>query len=157
MADLTIPDPAFQESVRLSQDLPTTCAMVELTVKADSRGSLLAIEGETDVPFAIARAYCVYGTQAGVDRGFHAHRDLTQLAVAVSGHCTMTLDDGRSRASVLLDDPSRGLLIRSMVWREMTDFSPDCVLLVLADRHYDEADYIRDYDTFLRLARAGAA
>lgn len=157
MAELSSLDRPPNESAPVSVRLPEKCAMVELTVKADSRGSLLAIEGERDAPFAIARAYCVYGTQAGVDRGFHAHRNLTQLAVAVAGSCTMTLDDGSSRVAVRLDDPATGLLIGSMVWREMTDFSEGCVLMVLADRHYDEQDYIRDYDDFRRLARSGAA
>ena len=139
------------ESEALSDSLPETCAMIELTVKGDERGSLLAIEEGKDTPFAIARAYCVYGTQPGVDRGFHAHRNLQQLAVAVSGSCTMILDDGRSRVAVTLDDASKGLLIGSMVWREMTDFSADCVLMVLADRPSDESDYIRDYNDFLTL------
>ena len=128
--------------------------MVGMTIKGDERGSLIAIESGKDAPFAIARAYCVYGTQPGVDRGFHAHRALQQLAVAVTGSCTMILDDGYSRVSVALDDPSKGLLIGPMVWREMTDFTTDCVLLVLADRHYDESDYIRDHDEFLRLVRS---
>ena len=128
--------------------------MVAMTIKGDERGSLIAIESGKDAPFAIARAYCVYGTQPGVDRGFHAHRALQQLAVAVTGSCTMILDDGYSRVNVALDDPSKGLLIGPMVWREMTDFTTDCVLLVLADRHYDESDYIRDHDDFLRLVRS---
>ena len=131
--------------------------MVGLKVSADERGGLLAIEGDRDAPFAIARAYCVFGTQPGIDRGFHAHSNLQQLAVAVSGSCTMTLDDGAKRVAVRLDDPAIGLLIGSIVWREMTDFSEGCVLMVLADRHYDEQDYIWDYDEFLCLARTSAA
>lgn len=141
----------------MPQSLPDMCSLVELKVHADERGGLLAIEGNRDAPFAIARAYCVFGTQPGIDRGFHAHSNLQQLAVAVSGSCTMTLDDGTKRVSVRMDEPTTGLLIGSMVWREMTDFSEDCVLMVLADRHYDEQDYVREYEEFLRLARADAS
>jgi hypothetical protein len=123
-----------------------------LTVRGDARGSLVALEGGRDLPFAIARVYYVFGTTAGVDRGRHAHHHLRQLAVAVAGSCTMLLDDGRQRVSVRLDNPATGLTMGPMIWREMTDFSPDCVLLVLADAVYDEADYMRDYDDFLAIA-----
>ncbi|MGX5660649.1 sugar 3,4-ketoisomerase [Castellaniella ginsengisoli] len=114
----------------------------------DRRGSLVALEGQRTVPFAIQRVYYLFGTKAGVSRGYHAHRRLQQVAVCVAGRCRMVLDDGVSRESVWLDSPTRGLMIRSMVWREMHDFTPDCVLLVLASAHYDEADYIRDYQQF---------
>lgn len=127
-----------------------------LAVRGDERGSLVAIESMRDVPFDIARVYYIFGTQAGVDRGFHAHRDLRQFAVAVSGSCTIILDDGRTRQAMRLDDPSIGLTIDGLLWREMTDFSPDCVLLVFADAIYDESDYIRDYQQFLELVQAGS-
>ncbi len=130
----------------------TGCRLVELQVRGDERGSLVAIEGERDLPFAIARVYYIFGTKAGVDRGFHAHRRLRQLAVCVAGSCTMILDDGRSRVAVRLDRPTQGLEIGPMIWREMRDFSDDCVLMVLASEPYDEADYIRDHDAFLDLA-----
>ena len=86
----------------------------------------------------------------GRPRGFHAHKKLHQVAVCLAGSCRMTLDDGHEKAAVTLDDPARGILIRQMVWREMHDFSPDCILMVLASHVYDEDDYIRDYDAFLR-------
>ena len=120
-----------------------------LTVRGDARGKLVAIEGGTDVPFDIARVYYLYGTSEGAERGFHAHQRLRQFAVAVSGSCTMMLDDGTARRDVRLDDPGTGVLIEPMMWHEMRDFSADCVLLVLADAAYDEGDYIRDYDQFL--------
>ena len=123
-----------------------------LTVRGDERGSLIAIEQSDTVPFEVARAYYLYGTQPGVIRGLHAHRSFVQFAVSLFGSCAMLLDDGSRRETVTLDDPSMGLLLPAMVWHEMADFSPDCVLLVLADAPYDEADYIRDYDEFLRLA-----
>ena len=127
--------------------------MVPLTVKGDERGGLVAIEQLRDVPFAVARVYYLFGTVAGVTRGLHAHRALQQVVVAVRGSCTMLLDDGARRDDVRLDDPALGLTLPPMVWHEMSDFSDDCVLLVLADAPYDEADYIRDYNRFLELVR----
>jgi dTDP-4-dehydrorhamnose 3,5-epimerase-like enzyme len=124
----------------------------ELRVRGDARGSLIALEGP-DVGFPINRVYYIYNTQAGVARGGHAHRDLEQLVVCVSGSCLFILDDGEIREEVRLDQPNVGLRISSMIWREMHDFSPDCVLLVLASRRYDEADYIRSYQDFLGLKR----
>lgn len=114
----------------------------------DERGSLIAIEAEKSVPFPVRRVYYIFGTKDGVERGFHAHKALNQVAVAVTGSCEMILDDGLSRNVVLLDSAEKGVLIGPGIWREMRNFSPDCVLLVLADQHYDEADYIRDYDEF---------
>lgn len=132
--------------------LPGGCLFLPFSPKGDERGSLVAIEEGRDVPFPIARAYYLYGTREGVTRGLHAHRQLRQVAVAVAGSCAMLLDDGRARTTVLLNDPAAGLLLEPMVWHEMSDFTDDCVLLVLADAPYDEADYIRDYQQFLSLA-----
>ena len=109
-----------------------------------------------EVGFPIKRVYHISNTAPGVTRGYHAHRDLQQVAVAVTGSCTFLLDDGQAREFVTLNDPTVGLVINSMVWREMSDFSPDCVLLVLASHNYDESDYIRDYEQFRREA-SGAA
>jgi len=105
------------------------------------------------VPFEIKRVYYIYDTQAGVARGFHAHKALKQVAVCVSGSCRFLLDDGANKEEVVLNSPTQGLLIEHMVWREMYDFSEDCVLMVLASEHYDEADYIRDYDAFSSIVR----
>lgn len=116
----------------------------------DERGSLVALEAEKTVPFEIKRVYYIFGTQQGVARGFHAHHNLKQVAVCVTGKCRMILDNGKKREEAWLDSPTKGLLIGDLVWREMHDFSEDCVLLVLASEHYDESDYIRDYDEFLR-------
>lgn len=119
----------------------------------DDRGSLVALEAEKTVPFEIKRVYYIFATQQGVARGFHAHHNLKQVAVCVTGKCRMILDNGVTREEVWLDSPTKGLLIGDLVWREMHDFSEDCVLLVLASEHYDEADYIRDYATFIELVR----
>lgn len=117
----------------------------------DERGSLVAIETQKTVPFDVKRVYYIFGTKPGVSRGFHAHKGLEQVAVCVTGKCRMILDNGIRRDEVWLDSPTKGLLIGNMVWREMHDFSHDCVLLVLASEQYDENDYIRNYETFLGL------
>ena len=116
----------------------------------DDRGSLVALEAHKTVPFEIKRVYYIFGTQSGVARGFHAHRNLKQVAICVTGKCRMVLDDGATREEAWLDSPIKGLIIGNLVWREMHDFSADCVLLVLASEHYDETDYIRNYDDFIR-------
>lgn len=123
---------------------------IKFPVLSDERGSLIALEAEKHIPFAIKRVYYIFGTKAGVARGFHAHKALKQVMVCVSGKCKMTLDNGQEKIEVWLDSPEKGLLIEGLIWREMHDFSTDCVLLVLASEHYDEADYIRDYDGFLK-------
>ncbi|PNK59453.1 sugar 3,4-ketoisomerase [Psychrobacter sp. FDAARGOS_221] len=124
--------------------------LIDLPVLGDDRGSLVAIEAMDTIPFEVKRVYYIFDTKAGVSRGFHAHHQLQQLAVCVSGKCRMRLDNGQTKEDVWLDSPSKGLLIGDMIWREMHDFSEECVLLVLASEHYDEADYIRDYDEFLK-------
>ena len=117
----------------------------------DNRGELIAIEVGVDkiIPFEIKRVYYIYATAPGISRGFHAHRNLKQIAICVSGTCKMVLDNGTVREETIMHSATRGLVIESMIWREMHDFSPDCVLLVLASEHYEESDYIRSYETFL--------
>ena len=116
----------------------------------DERGSLVALEGNKTVPFDIKRVYYVFCTAPGVARGFHAHKALKQVAVCITGKCRMLLDDGTEKSDVWLDSAAKGIVIRELVWHEMHDFSPDCVLLVLASEHYDEDDYIRNYEDFTR-------
>ena len=118
----------------------------------DGRGSLIALEGNKSVPFDIKRVYYIFDTKQGVSRGFHAHRNLKQVAVCVIGSCRFILDNGNQRDEVVLDKSTTGLLIDNLIWREIYDFSPDCVLMVLASKHYDENDYIRSYSDFLKEA-----
>jgi dTDP-4-dehydrorhamnose 3,5-epimerase-like enzyme len=125
----------------------------EFKLRGDERGSLVAIEVQADIPFAIQRVYYIFGTQAGVSRGLHAHRNLRQVMVCVNGSCQVVLDDGLDKVAVPLNDRCQGLLLDRMVWHEMYDFSSDCVLLVLASDFYDEADYIRDYSEFMSLVK----
>lgn len=129
---------------------------VEFQRLGDARGGLVAIEiGDLkDVGFTVRRIYYIFHTEPGVSRGFHAHKHLKQILIPVAGSCRLTIDDGKKRTDVLLNDPKKGFAIKSMIWREMHDFSPDCVLLVLASEHYDESDYIRSYNDFLELIHA---
>lgn len=140
-------------SATMSKHGLEACELVSLAVRGDDRGSLIALEGHSaHVPFDIARVYYVFATAPGINRGFHAHHALNQIAIAISGSCTMHFDDGREKRAVRLDRPDIAVTIPPMVWHEMHDFSADCVLLVLTDAKYDEADYIRDYAKFARLA-----
>jgi dTDP-4-dehydrorhamnose 3,5-epimerase-like enzyme len=123
---------------------------IQLQKHGDNRGMLVALEADRNVPFEIRRVYYLFATRNGVHRGRHAHRRLNQLAVTVRGSVTFLLDDGTGPVTVVLDDPSQGLLLGRMVWRELYDFSEDCVLMVLADQLYDQNDYITDYADFLR-------
>lgn len=126
--------------------------LIDFPPLGDDRGSLVALEAGKSIPFGVKRVYYIFGTEQGVARGFHAHKQLKQVAVCVTGRCRMVLDDGKHREDVWLDSPTKGILIEDMIWHEMHDFSEDCVLLVLASEHYDESDYIRDYKQFLECS-----
>lgn len=121
----------------------------------DNRGSLVAIEvgNKKEIPFEVKRLYFIHKTDCTVSRGFHAHKELKQVAFAISGSCEMILDDGTTRSIVNLNSPTKGILIENYIWREMHKFSNDCILLVLASEHYDEEDYIRDYDDFIGIVK----
>ena len=93
----------------------------------------------------------MYDTGEGIRRGFHAHKKLKQILICVNGSCKIHLDNGEEQKEVLLEKPYEGLYIENDMWREMYDFSPDAVLMVLASEYYDESDYIRDYDEFLKF------
>lgn len=127
--------------------------LIDFKILGDERGSLVALEEDSSViPFAVKRVYYMWNTTPGMVRGKHAHYKLKQVLVCVSGSCDIVLDDGRERRTVRLDSPARGLFIDGFIWREMENFSQDAVLMVLASEHYEEADYIRDYDRFLKEA-----
>lgn len=116
----------------------------------DPTGLLSVYEAGKTVGFDIKRVYCLTRLEAGSSRGYHAHRALRQIAVCLTGSCRFVLDDGRTRESIVLDTPGVGLQIDNLIWREMHDFTADCVLMVMASELYSEADYIRSYDDFLR-------
>ncbi|MCI9584055.1 MAG: WxcM-like domain-containing protein [Clostridium sp.] len=121
----------------------------------DERGMLVALEEFKDIPFEIKRVYYLYDTKEGVRRGFHAHKSLEQILVCIHGSCRILLDNGKEKKTVSLEKPYEGLYIANSIWREMYDFSPDAVLLVLASDFYCEEDYIRDYETFKQTAGKG--
>lgn len=127
--------------------------LIPLQIHGDERGSLVSLETEKNIPFEIKRVYYLFDTLEGVSRGFHAHKELKQVAIAVRGSCRFILNDGHERVEILLDNPAQGLLIESFIWREMVEFSPDCVLMVLANKKYDESDYVRDYNQFKIMAK----
>lgn len=126
--------------------------IINFPTLGDERGSLVALETHKTVPFDVKRVYYIFETKDGVSRGYHAHKALKQVAVCVTGKCRMILDDGLTREEVWLDSPTKGILISNMIWREIHDFSSDCVLLVLASDHYNESDYVRNYQEFLEQA-----
>jgi dTDP-4-dehydrorhamnose 3,5-epimerase-like enzyme len=129
--------------------------LIQLKSCGDDRGSLIALEEKSNIPFEIKRVYYMFNTGEGVTRGFHAHKTLKQVAIAVRGSCKFMLDDGSEKIEITLNHPAQGLLIESFMWREMFDFSEDCVLMVLADQIYDEADYVRSYEQFIEQVRNG--
>ena len=123
---------------------------VNIPQRGDTRGGLSVIELGGALPFLVRRVYWIHGTKPGVSRGFHAHKKLQQLCVCVAGSVRLSLFDGRREESVVLDSSSQGLLIGPGLWREMHDFSPDCVLMVFADAEYQESDYVRSKEDFVR-------
>jgi hypothetical protein len=125
------------------------CQLLQFNSVHDTRGNLTVVEGGIDLPFEIARAYWLYDVPGGEARGGHAHKDLWQLIVSASGSFEVLLDDGRDRRTVFLNRSYYGLLIPSMIWRELTNFSSGSVCVVLASEHFDEADYYRDYTSFV--------
>jgi dTDP-4-dehydrorhamnose 3,5-epimerase-like enzyme len=127
--------------------------LIDFKIKGDDRGSLIALESNKNIPFDIKRVYYIFGTKENVQRGFHAHKQLKQVAVCLNGSCKILLDDGNEKKSVLLNKPEKGLIIREMIWREMYDFTKDCILIVLASELYDKNDYIRDYEEFIRYKK----
>ncbi|RRJ84489.1 sugar 3,4-ketoisomerase [Aestuariirhabdus litorea] len=129
-------------------------SITEHRIRGDHRGQLVAIEGLQDIPFEVKRVFYIYGTQPDVPRGQHSHHQTRQYLIAVNGSCKVTLDDGKQKVTYDLNKPNIGLLQDALIWGAMHDFTVDCVLLVMASEHYDEADYIRDYDDFLKVVGA---
>ena len=127
--------------------------LIQMPVFGDERGKLVALEGNIDIPFAIQRVYYIYDTLPEQERGKHAHRSLEQIIIAIDGSCQFVLDDGHERQEIWLNRPDIGLYIGKNIWREMRHFSYGCKLMVLASQHYNESEYIRDYEEFLKEVR----
>lgn len=119
----------------------------------DHRGHLVALEEFKDIPFIIKRVYYMYDTGEGIVRGQHAHKSLQQILICIHGSVDITLDNGKEKKVIPLDKPYEGLYVSNAMWREMSNFSKDAVLLVLASELYDESDYIRNYDEFLEYIK----
>ena len=124
---------------------------INLRTFGDNRGEMVVIENSKDIPFEVKRVYYIFNTKSQVSRGFHAHKDIKQLLVCVSGSWEINLDNGNEKVVVELSSPKKGIIIGSLVWREMKNFSSDCVLLVITNSFYSEQDYIRDYEEFLKI------
>jgi len=126
---------------------------IDFQQSGDDRGELVVLEEGKQIPFAVKRIYYMFGTGKGVKRGAHAHKRISQIAIPITGSCTMLLDNGVEKKEVLLNDRTKGLLLENFIWREMYNFSKDCVLLLLASELYDESEYVRNYNDFLALSK----
>lgn len=124
------------------------CKLLDLPKITDPRGNLTFIESGVHIPFDIQRVYYLYDVPGGSERGGHAHKNLHQFIIAMSGSFDVVLDDGREKKRVHLNRSYYGLYLCPMIWRELDNFSSGSVCMVLASRHFDENDYIRDYQEF---------
>lgn len=129
------------------------CRVITLDKHHHEKGNITVVENNKDVPFEVKRIYYLYDVPGGESRGGHSHYELQQLIVAASGSFDVVLDDGKEKRRFTLNRPYQGLLIPSGLWRDLENFSSGSVLLVLASEIYDEADYIRNYDEFLKYKR----
>lgn len=129
------------------------CKIVNLPKIVDPRGNLTFVEGDRHIPFDIKRVYYLYDVPGGETRGGHAHKDLQQLIIAMSGSFDVILDDGSERKTITLNRSYFGLYVPRLIWRELVNFSSGSVCLVLASQPYDESDYYRDYAEFVRAVK----
>ena len=125
-------------------------SLFQLKKITDPRGNLTVAEQQADVPFDVKRVYWVYDVPGGESRGGHAHRHCREMIVAVSGSFDVTLDDGSEKQTYHLNHPWQGLFVDTGIWRTLDDFSSGAVCLVLASELFEENDYIRDYEQFLK-------
>ena len=127
------------------------CTIIELDKHhSDRKGNISVVENYRDIPFEVRRTYYLYDVPGGESRGAHAHKELSQLIIAASGSFTVTLDDGNVKRNFLLNRPYQGLYVVPGIWRTLDDFSSGSVCLVLASEKYDENDYIRNYQEFIK-------
>ena len=127
------------------------CELIELGKNHHANGNLTVVENEMQVPVDIKRVYYLYDVPGGEERGGHSHKALKQFIVAISGAFDVVIDDGINQRTITLNRPYQGLLIVPGIWRVINNFSSGAVCLVLASEHYDEADYVRDYQEFKQL------
>ncbi len=131
----------------------TNCQLIDLPKIHDHRGNLSFVEGGRHIPFDIRRVYYLYDVPGGAERGGHAHKELHQLIIAMSGSFDIHLDDGNSKKTVHMNRSYYGLYVCPMIWREIDNFSSGAVCMVLASDYYDELDYYREYTEFINAAK----
>lgn len=129
------------------------CKIIDLPRINDPRGNLTFVEGDVHIPFAIKRVYYLYDVPGGAERGGHAHKELHQLIIAMSGSFDIHLDDGHSKKTFHMNRSYFGLYVPTMIWREIDNFSSGAVCMVLASERYAESDYYRDHQEFLQTAQ----
>ena len=129
------------------------CCVIDLSKHTRANGNLTVVENNLSAPFDTKCIYYLYDVPAGEERGGHAHKLLQQFVIAVSGSFDVIIDDGNQRRTITLNRPFKGLHIRPGIWRELNNFSSGAVCLVLASEHYDEDDYIREYDRFIEYTK----
>ncbi len=130
------------------------CSVLELDKHHHEKGNISVVENGKEVPFDINRIYYLYDIPGGEDRGAHAHKDLKQLIIAASGSFDIILDDGNVKRSITLNRPYIGLLVVPGIWRELINFSSGAICMVMASHKYNEHDYIRNYDNFLKYKKS---
>lgn len=133
--------------------LKEVCPILQFSDLGDERGKLIVIEGGVAIPFEIKRIFYMYGSDASVVRGQHANRNSEFVLINVAGKSKVRITDGKEELVVELNEPMTGIYIPKLIWKDMYDFSPDSVLLVLANTHYDGGEYIRDYEEYLKLMK----
>ena len=136
----------------------TEVKLLQFQENGDERGRLVVVEGGLDIPFEIKRVFYIYGSDSEVVRGKHANRRSEFVLINVAGSSKVrVIDPSGNEVVISLTRPHTGIYLPAMVWKDMYDFSPDSVLLVLASEHYDPDEYIRDFDEFQRVAKNGQA
>ncbi len=130
-----------------------SCSLINLPEIKDARGNLTFIEGENHIPYKIARVYYIYDVPGGSERGGHAHKELHEFLIAMSGSFDVTLDDGKSKKVFHLNRAYYGLYIPPMIWRELDNFSSGSVCMVLASARYNESDYFRNYSDYVQAVQ----
>ena len=129
------------------------CEVINLEIVHNDSGNISVLENGKNIPFDVNRVYYLYDVPAGARRGGHAHYELEQYVIAASGSFTFVLDDGKNKKEIFLNHPNKALHIKQGIWREMKGFSSGSICLVLASHAYNEADYIREYQEFLKYIR----
>ena len=124
--------------------------VLNFNVHSDKRGNLISLADNKEIPFKIKRIYYTLNMPNKAIRGGHAHKRLDEVMVCLHGSCDFVLDDGKEKITITLDRPNKGLYIKANVWRDFRNFSPDCVVILIASDYYDTEDYIRDYDEYLK-------